>query len=267
MENIKEYSIESPEAIVLTIHGLGEHFGRYNHVGEWLKENKIVMIGGDLPGFGTSIKTRGHIDNFNEYLMKVDEWLQYAKNKWPNVPIFLFGHSMGGLIVLRYLEEIDKNNLVKGAIVTSPSISIKLKVPNWQISFAKGLKKVYPTLRLNSGIKSEHVSRSPEITEKYGTDPLNYGKVSVGLFYEFQTAIKIVWEKVDCINETKIPLLFLQAGEDQLVDANKADEFAKKINKEQITYLNIPELYHEIFNEPEKEIYLKMFSDWIKEKV
>ncbi len=267
MENIKEYLIEDPKAVVLTIHGLGEHFGRYKHVGEWLNKNKIIMVGSDLPGFGTSTEMLGHIDNFNEYLIKVDDWVKYINNKWPNLPIFLFGHSLGGLIVLRYLEELDINNSLKGVIVTSPSISVKLKVPEWQIFLAKGLKKIYPTLRLNSGIKSEHVSRSPEIVEKYGTDPLNYGKVSAGLYYEFQTAIRIAWEKVDRINKTKIPILFLQAGDDQLVDANKADEFVKYINKEQITYLNIPGLYHEIINEPEKEIYLKMITEWILGKL
>lgn len=267
MENIREYLINDPKAIVLTIHGLGEHFGRYEHVGEWLNQNKIVMVGSDLPGFGVSTERRGHIDDFNEYLTKVDEWLKYINNKWPNLPVFLFGHSLGGLIVLRYIEERDVSNSLKGVIVTSPSISVKLKVPEWQIILAKGLKKIYPTLSFNSGIKSEHVSRSKDIVEKYGTDSLNYGKVSAGLYYEFQTAIKIVWEKIERINETKIPILFLQAGDDQLVDANKADEFVKNINKEQITYLNIPGLYHEVFNEPEKEKYLKMLSEWILERL
>lgn len=265
MENFKEFLIENPKAIVLTVHGLGEHIGRYNHVGEWLNQNNIVMVGGDLPGFGKSIKTRGHIDDFNEYLLTVDEWLQYVSKKWTGIPIFLFGHSLGGLIVLRYIEEIQENQ-IHGVVVTSPSISIKVKIPKWQISLAKSLKKIYPTLRLKSGIKSYQVSRSSKIVDQYGIDPLNYGKVSVGLFYEFQKAIEMVWEKANLINDKNIPILFLQAGEDLLVVPNKADEFAKKINPKIINYLNIPELYHEIFNEPEKELYLKMFSDWILEK-
>ncbi|MGD9678760.1 MAG: lysophospholipase [Vulcanibacillus sp.] len=265
MENFNEFLVESPKAVVLTIHGLGEHIGRYNHVGKWLNENQIVMVGGDLPGFGKSTKMKGHLENFNEYLLKVDEWIQYIDKKWPKVPIFLFGHSLGGLIVLRYIEEID-NNLLKGIILTSPSISIKLKVPKWQILLAKSLRKIYPTLRLKSGIKSYQVSRSKEVVEKYGSDPLNYGKVSVGLFCEFQDAIEMVWKKLGRVNDIGIPLLFLQAGDDQLTDPNRADEFVKEIKQELITYINIPELYHEVFNEPENEIYLKIFSDWISEK-
>ena len=105
MARIIEYVIDKPKAIVLTVHGLGEHFGRYKHVGEWLNSQGIIMVGGDLPGFGTSKLPLGHINSFDDYLNQVDEWLEYARDKWQGVPIFLYGHSLGGLIVLRYLEK------------------------------------------------------------------------------------------------------------------------------------------------------------------
>lgn len=267
MARIIEYYVDNPKAVVLTIHGLGEHFGRYQHVGEWLNSQQIIMVGGDLPGFGTSKQLSGHIDSFDDYLNQVEEWINYTRDKWPNIPLVLFGHSLGGLIALRYLQKRESVGVLSAVAVTSPSISVKLEVKGGLLFITNILRKIAPKIRFNSGIKSEDVSRHPEIREKYGTDPLNHGKVSAGLYYETQLAIKEVWEDVDEINHARIPLLFLQAGSDQLVDADKADEFAKLIDRELINYINIPSLYHEVFNEPERDIYLKLFSDWILEIV
>ncbi len=266
METIQNFTVQDAKAIVLVIHGSGEHIGRYKHLAEWLNNYKISMVGGDLPGLGRSKEKRGHIDDFNDYLEKVDEWLTDIKARYANLPIFLFGHSMGGLIVLRYLEEIKDKGTLKGAIITSPGISIGVDIPKWQLITAGLLKKIWPTFRLKSGIMPHQVSRSPEIVNQYDKDPLNYEKVSISWFYEFQKAIDEVWEKVDRINTLKLPMLFLQAGADQLVKPQAAREFVEKLNSDQVEYHHIPNLYHEIINEPEKEIYLQMISEWIIKK-
>lgn len=266
MARVKEYTVENPKAVVLTIHGLGEHFGRYKHVGEWLNSQQINMVGGDLPGFGTSNQTRGHIDDFNDYLNQVEQWINYTSDKWPKTPLILYGHSLGGLIVLRYLQTRELPAMLVGVAVTSPAISVKLELSSGLLFIANILRKISPKIKFDSRIKPEDVSRDPEIREEYAIDPLNYGKMSLGLFYEMQSAITKVWEDVDEINRAKMPLLFLQAGNDQLVDTDQADEFAKLINHELINYINIPSLYHEVFNEPERDIYLKLFSDWVLER-
>lgn len=267
METIQSFIIKDAKAIVLAVHGSGEHIGRYKHIAKWLNQHDISMVGGDLPGLGKSMAQRGHIDDFNDYLVKVDEWLKFIKNNWPDLPLFLFGHSMGGLIALRYIEELKEKDLIKGAIVTSPAVSIGVDIPKWQLLIAEVLKKLWPTFRLKSSIRAHHVSRDPMVVEQYDKDPLNYGKVSIGWFFEFKKAIEDVWEKAAYIEEINIPLLYLQAEADQLVDPNAAVKFVEMLNKEQVEFHLIPKLYHEIFNEPEKEIYLKLMSDWILAKV
>lgn len=267
METLKEYMIHDAKAIVLVIHGSGEHIGRYQHVAEWLNKQSISMVGGDLPGLGRAKGKRGHVEDFEDYLLKVDEWIEHIKNNWPDLPIFLFGHSMGGLITLRYLEELKDKNLLKGVIVTSPAIKIGVTILRWQLITAKALEKIWPTFKLKSGIKSHQVSRDPGIVKQYEKDPLVYGKVSIRWFFEFQKAIEEAWEKTNKISELGIPLLFMQAGADQLVDPNAAIDFTERLDKNQVTFQLIPDLYHEILNEPEKEIYLKMISNWILEKI
>lgn len=265
METLQKFLVDDAQAIVITVHGSGEHIGRHKHVAEWLNKNQISMIGGDLPGLGRSKEIRGHIENFNDYLAKVDEWLRYTKGKWPNKPIFLFGHSMGGLIVLRYLEELKDKKFLNGAVVTSPSIKIGIEIPKWQLTVAKTLEKIWPTFRLSSGIKAHQVSRDPEVVERYEKDPLVYSKVSIRWFFEFQRAIADVWDKIDKLKGIK--LLFMQAGKDLLVDPLAASDYVAKADNGDIEFHFISDLYHEILNEPEKETYLKLMSDWILDKV
>lgn len=265
MKTLQTFLVDEPKAIVLTIHGSGEHIGRYRHVAEWLNRQQISMVGGDLPGLGTSTEKRGHIENFNDYLHKVEEWLDFAKENWPDKPIFILGHSLGGLIVLRFLEELKDKSRLSGAIVSSPAVSIGIEVPKWQITLAKMLEKISPTFGMKSGIQPEQVSRDQLVVKRYAEDPLVYSKVSIRWFFEFQAAIEKVWQKIN--NLRGIDLLYLQAGADQLVKPAKAEEFVAMAENKQIEFHLIPNLYHEIFNEPEKEIYLKLMSDWILNKI
>ncbi|OEF97894.1 hypothetical protein BHF71_10945 [Vulcanibacillus modesticaldus] len=255
--------VDDGKAIVVAVHGSGEHLGRYKHIAKWLNDSQISMIGGDLPGLGRAKGKRGHIDDFNDYLREVDKWIKFAKENWPDLPIFLYGHSMGGLIVLRYIETLEDKDLLNGVIVTSPAIKIGVTIPKWQLVIASLLEKIWPTFRMKSGIKPDQVSRDPNVVEQYTKDPLVYGKVSIGWFFEFVKAIEEVWKNVDKINNLNFPILYLQAGADQLVDPKAADQFVELLHKEKVTYRNIPNLYHEIFNEPEKEEYLKIMTEWI----
>jgi len=267
MQTMQTFLADNAKAVVLIVHGSGEHIGRYQHVAKWLNQHNITVVGGDLPGLGTSTEKRGHIANFNDYLTKVDEWLANIQETWNNLPIFILGHSLGGLIVLRYLEGLGDSSQLTGAIVTSPAIEIRVKIPKWQLATAKVLTRIWPTLRLKSGVQAIHVSRDPIIVEKYRKDPLNYGKVSLSWFIEFQKAMQLVWEESERIKQLNIPLLYLQAGGDLIVNPEAAERLINRINSEEITFQKIPELYHEILNEPEKEIYLELMTDWIAGKI
>lgn len=261
MNTIQTFIVEDAKGIVLTVHGSGEHIGRYKHVAKWLNENNISMFGGDLPGLGRAAGIRGHIEQFDDYLKKIREWHNYIKQNWPNTPIFILGHSLGGLIVLRYLQELEDKSEFKGAIVSSPAVSIGIEAPEWQIKTAELLRKIWPTFRLKSGIKANQVSRDPVVVKNYEDDPYVYSKISVNWYFEFLKAIKEVWDNIDDLKG--IDLLYLQAGEDQLVKPEAASEYVNKANNNRINFYLIPDLYHEIFNEPEKEEYLQLMSDWI----
>ncbi len=267
METLQQFEGLESKVIVLVVHGAGEHIGRYQHIADWFNQHQYIMVGGDLPGLGKSKEKRGHIEYFDDYLKKVNQWLEYVKQKWPELPIFLLGHSMGGLIVLRFIQELkEKEQQIKGIILTSPALSMKLEVPQWQIQVANFLHNFWPSFTMKNNIQPYQVSRDPKIIEQYGEDPLVYNKVSIRWFFQFKEAMKQVWSQRDQINKQGLPILFLQAGEDLLVLPEKATDFVSKINSELIEYHIIPELYHEILNEPEKEIYLELITNWIEKK-
>ncbi|TCS84453.1 alpha/beta hydrolase [Tepidibacillus fermentans] len=263
METLQKFLVQPSKAIVLTIHGAGEHIGRYHHFAEWLNQNQISMIGGDLPGLGRSKERRGHIQHFDDYLKKVDQWLFFAIEQFPNLPIFLFGHSMGGLITLRYLEEYGKERPLSGVVLTSPAIRIGMEIPRWQLTLARFMEKIWPTLRLKSGIKAEELTHDLKIIKANQIDPLVYGKVTIRWFFQFQQAIEEVWKKVDRIKRLRLPMLYLQAGEDTLIDPKASKEFIKQLDPKRVEFHFLPGLYHEVLNELEREKYLKMISDWI----
>lgn len=265
MNTLEKYIVNDAKAIVLIVHGSGEHFGRYKHVAKWLNENSISVIGGDLPGLGKATGIRGHIDSFDHYLYKVDEWFNAINDEWSNIPKFIFGHSLGGLVVIRYLEKKADKKYLSGAILSSPAVSIGIEVPKWQLTTANLLRKIWPTFRLKSGITASQVSRDPLVVEQYANDPLVYSKVSINWFFEFQDAIAVAWKEQGKLKD--IDLLYLQAGADLLVNPEQAIKFAEQLDGDRSTFHLIPELYHEIFNEPEKETYLKLMTDWINTKI
>ncbi|MFV9510031.1 lysophospholipase [Tepidibacillus sp. LV47] len=267
METLQKFLVQPSKAIVLTIHGAGEHIGRYRHFAEWLNQNQISMIGGDLPGLGRSKERRGHIHHFDDYLKKVDQWLAYTIEEFTNIPIFLFGHSMGGLIALRYIEEYENQHPLSGVILTSPAIRLGMKIPKWQLALARFVKNIWPTLRLKSGIKAKDLTHDLEIVKANQKDPLVYGKVTIQWFFQFQQAMEEVWKKIDRISLLHLPILYLQAGEDTLVDPEASKEFVKQLDPKVTEFYFLPGLYHEVLNEVDREKYLKIISDWILKRL
>jgi len=267
METLQKFLVDSPKAIVLTIHGAGEHIGRYTHVAKWLNQNQISMIGGDLPGLGTSKERRGHIDSFDDYLKKVDQWLIHVQNEYPTIPILLFGHSMGGLIVLRYLQEYGNRHSLIGVILTSPAIRLGMKVPDWQLNLAQFLAKIWPTFKMKSGIKAEDLTHDMDIVKENRTDPLVFGKVTIQWFFEFQRAMEEVWNKKDQIASLQLPILYMQAGKDALVEPEASKEYINGLDQKRIQFYFLPGLYHEVFNEIGKEEYMGMMTQWIEHQL
>ncbi|SEM40393.1 lysophospholipase [Mesobacillus persicus] len=231
------------KAVVVMIHGELEHHRRYGWLIEKWQSAGFHVIMDDLPGQGmTSRHNRGHIDSFNEYLEEVREWIHAAYDF--NLPVFLLGHSMGGLIAIRLLQE-ERLDLA-GVILSSPSLGL-IHQPSKKVAL---FSKVLPTYKIDPGISVNQATQNLDVIEADSKDSLFVTKVSVRWYRELIGAISDSFDKIE--NTQDIPLLLMQGGEDKIVDKKKVKEWFNHVPSSEKRYKEWSKYYHEIFNEPER---------------
>lgn len=253
---------QSRGALVI-VHGTGEHHGRYEHVAAYVNERGWDVYTGDLPGWGRSPGKKGHIESFSQYIEAVRIWTEEAVDSAKGEkPVFLLGHSLGGLVATRFVQIFGGRQGWSGLILTSPCLELKVEVPAWKTKLARWLDRMWPSLTMENGITPDMVSRDSAVQAAYRSDPLNYSKVSVRWFQELHKAMGQAWEARDRI---KIPLLVLQAGEDALVCADAVRRFVEGVPGD-AQFQRFPGLRHEVLNEPERESVLQRMVEWMDQK-
>ncbi len=251
----------TPKAIVCLVHGLGEHSGRYSHVAEHLTGAGFVVLTFDLPGHGQSGGTRGHIPSNDLILDQVEHLLIEAKRRYPDLPRFLYGHSLGGIIVLHYT--LKRQPDLAGVIATSSGLRTSLEAQTLKVSAAKILASIMPAYCLPTGLKAEDISHDSEVVQKYLNDPLVHDQASFAMAKNTFSAIQWTFEHAD---EFKPPLLLMHGSEDRIAFARGSEEFAKLVNCD-CTLKIWDGLYHETHNEPEKEQVLDYATSWLMSKL
>jgi acylglycerol lipase len=252
--------IQSPgediRAVIILVHGLGEHIQRYEHWSDLFRKERIAFTGVDLPGHGRSGGKRGHIKSYALLDEMLNILLDSCRKTFPGIPVYIYGHSLGGGIVLNYL--LKKNPRIKGAIVTSPWLRLSFEPPKSKVILASFIKNIFPGLVQSSGLNVNHISHDALVVERYKNDPLVHDKISVSLF---DGAMKAAKYSLDNAAELKIPMLLFHGDADQITSPEGSREFSQKSAK---TEFKIWEGgYHELHNEPFKEEVFKYIINWI----
>lgn len=244
---------ERPVASIVIVHGACEHHGRYKWLSDMWRSSGYNVVMDDLPGQGTSTRARGHIRSFQEYIDEVDKWIDKAKSF--RLPVFLLGHSMGGLVAIEWFKQHE--NGINGLILSSLCLGLQLKLkPNKLVDvLSKGLNVMAPSLLFESGITPDKATRNKELIEMADNDPLYFTKVSVRWYHELLKAMKSALEPADTF--LNIPLLVMQAGTDLIVDKKMTVKWFDQLASRNKAYREWEGLYHEIFNEPEREDVFK----------
>jgi alpha-beta hydrolase superfamily lysophospholipase len=255
----REWEIKGqPKKNILIIHGLGEHSGRYKEFAEFYIKKGIGVYALDLQGHGKSEGKRGHIKSFEEYLDSIENLLIFIRKKFLDTPIILFGHSLGGLIGLNFLIERESKE-IESAVISSPWIETAIKVPEYLIIIQKILKRVFPSLRLNNRLISNHLSKNKDIVSEYDKDELVHNKISLKLYSEVLRSIDNVKEKASRI---KIKTLLYNGKSDKIISSNGTLKISKQLKKHKIKlYENV---YHEPHNDLEKEEIYQDILEFIK---
>jgi alpha-beta hydrolase superfamily lysophospholipase len=251
---------EDLRAVVILVHGLGEHIQRYNSWARMFNSEKIGFAGVDLPGHGRSEGKRGHIRSFDLLYEMTDILINECRKTFTGTPLFLYGHSLGGGIMLNYL--VRKNPKVKGAIVTSPWLKLSFEPDKSKIKMAGIIKNIIPGLVQPSGLVVDHISRDKAEVDKYKNDPDIHGKISVSLFHGAMRAATYTLENA---SKLKVPLLLMHGSDDLICSPEGSREF---VSKTQSAELKIWEGgYHELHNEPFKKEVFEYLMKWINTRL
>lgn len=247
---------EKPNAFIVFVHGLGEHIQRYNSWADQFFKKGIGFEGVDLPGHGCSDGKKGHIKSCQLIDEMIDKLFADLRMSLPGTPVFLYGQSMGGGLVLDYL--VRKNPQFNGAIVTSPWLKLTYEPDELSVRLAAVIKNILPGFVQNSGLKVEHISHDDTIVEAYKNDPLVHGKISVSLFNIAMSAASNALKNAEHL---KIPLLLMHGSDDQICSPHGSKEFAASSGMTEFMLWNGG--YHELHNEPFKDEVFKHILAWI----
>lgn len=249
-------------AVLVIVHGLGEHSGRYMNIVNHFVPLGYAVYGFDHIGHGQSEGKREVIRRFTDYTETLTRYFNKIKEFQYGKPIFLLGHSMGGLIVSHYLLEHRPG--FNGAIISAPLVKVSDTISNTTIFFGKLLSVVAPQLGLLS-LDVKAISRDPEVVKKYVDDPLVFhGKTPARLAAELLKAMLYVTAQTEKIT---IPFIVVQGGADTLVDPGGAQMLYDRAGSADKTIKIYDGLYHEVFNEPEHPIVLKDVETWIAARI
>jgi alpha-beta hydrolase superfamily lysophospholipase len=251
----------SLRAVVCLVHGLGEHTGRYAHVAAALNEAGYAVLGFDLRGHGKSEGLRGHTPSYDTLMDDIGRLLDEAATRYPRQPRFLYGHSLGGNLVLNFA--LRRKPRLAGVVSTSPAIRVPKPLPATQLTVVKVMNTLKPDMQIPNGLPLDGLARDPAVARAYMSDPLVHDKISVRLASEMFQAGE--WALAHAA-EFPLPLLLVHGSADELTSAAATQEFAGKVRGD-CTLKIWDGFYHETHNEPEKAEVLAFMLAWMGSKV
>lgn len=259
----RTWELEHPMAGIIVAHGLFEHARRYEEFAATMAADGFSTFVLDHRGHGASEGRRGHVRSFEVFLQDLDRFRREVQGLVPvDLPLFILGHSLGGLIALRYLEEYDAR--LQGAIFSSPWLGTAVPIPRWQVLAVAALDRVLPAFPFPAGVDADQLTHDDERAADYRDDPLIHSTITPRLFSETSHAIEQAHRQGDRID---LPLLFLLAGDDLVVDTDRSLAFARSLPVDDVTIDVLEGHYHEVLQERERGAVLATIRHWIYDRL
>jgi len=253
-----------PRGVVLLVHGLGEHMGRYGHTADVLQQEHWICIGYDHLGHGRSQGDRGKLPYSGALVDGLVHVAQHVIAELPSkiardLPLILLGHSLGGLVVAQAIcTASDRMPDIRATVLSAPALGIH--VSGFRAALLSTLSLIAPNLCLDHGLDPRSVCRDPMVVQAYVNDPLVHRNISIRLA---AWMLKTSRQLPNCAGRWSVPLLMLLAAEDRLVDNRAAEHFMSKLAGHSGSIHREAEMFHEMLNDPEKERVLHKIADWL----
>lgn len=250
--------------VVVLVHGLGEHIGRYGHVPHYLKSHVDAIYGFDLRGHGRSGGTRGFVNRFEEYTEDLGPILKSVRNRYPSAELHLLAHSMGALVSLFFLKQ-NPTFSFQSCSLSSAFLDFKIEVPAVKKALAHALANVWGDLQLASGLQPSELSRDPALQEAWHQDMLIHRKATPKLYVEMKRVLPLVGSDENILTR---PTLFLVPLADSIVSPEAELAFARRQRlAKQTGAVKVVEFQdgrHEGMNDLEKDRVFQEIGAWIQ---
>lgn len=256
--------VGAARAVVLVVHGLAEHSGRYALTARALADAGFDVHALDYRGHGRSAGRRVHVDSVRDYVADVRAALLEVRRLSPGLPVFVLGHSQGGLIALELA--LHEPAAVDGIVVTSPFLATHRDArPGGLVRAAAAvLRRVAPRLTLPTRIDVRVLSRDQAVGEAYAQDPLVSHAASAGWLQAVGRAQRRVRENAAHL---RVPALVMAAGDDRLVDAEATRAFAEAAPPALVQFVWWDGFFHELLNDVGRERVLARIVSWLEERL
>jgi alpha-beta hydrolase superfamily lysophospholipase len=249
------------KAVVALVHGLGEHAGRYAPVGAVLTRAGYALVGFDLRGHGRSGGPRGYIPSYDVLMDDLTDFLRQIGERHPRLPVFLYGHSLGGNLVINF--SLRRKPQVRGVIATAPWLRLAHDPPALTVALARIMNGIAPGFTQKSGLDASALSQDDEIVNAYNLDPLVHDRISARLYVGAHDSG--LWA-LEHAGEFSLPLLLMQGTADRLTSQEATAEFATRAGKN-VKWRAWDGWAHEIHNEPDRARVYRVMINWMNERL
>jgi alpha-beta hydrolase superfamily lysophospholipase len=253
---------EGSRGRLLAVHGLGDHSGRFAEVARRVVAAGYDFYGLDLRGHGRSQGRRGHTRSFDLLLSDLDLFRRSTGDRESDRPTVLLGHSLGGLIVGRYVQEYGFPGLA-GAVLVAPFVDSAMSLPTWKLGLGDLADRLIPPLTMDNGIDAGMLFRTAEERAAHESDPLVHHRISARLWGEMRRQARVLVVRAD---QSRTPFLIQLAGDDLVVSTLAGRDLAARLagNTRVIVY---EDAYHDLYRDPVAERATADLVKWLGERL
>jgi len=248
-----------PRAVLLVVHGLAEHSGRYMNLVDHFVPRGYAVYGLDQRGHGKSPGLRGYVERFSYFVSDLESFFSMVRNNYPSAKIFMVGHSVGGTIATAFA--VDHQGEFDGLILSGATLKVGASVSPAVIALARVLSLLLPKMGVDT-IEAAAISRDKAVVDAYVSDPLVYrGKIKARLGAELIKAIQSLPGQMPRIS---LPVLIMHGTLDRLSDPEGSQMMYDRVSSKDKTLKLYDGFYHEIFNEPGRERVFADMEGWLE---
>ena len=248
----------TPKGVIAHVHGIGEHSRRYDHLTGYWESRGYASSGFDLRGHGQSQGPRGHAPSYEHLMADIDGFLERIEADLPGLPVMLYGHSMGGNLVLNYA--VRRRARMMAVIASAPYLRLAFEPPAWKVGLARWMKRIVPGLTQDTGLDVDALSSDSEVVRRYEADPLVHGRISAAFF----TAVHVAGEEaIARASKLPVPALLMHGSADRITSAGGSKAFvAASSGKASLKIWD--GMLHEIHNEPDWRQVAAFALEWVE---